>query len=165
MTELYIAKTFDFDAAHFLPHVPEDHKCRRMHGHTYRVRLGVGVVVADLGELDVRQVACVLATRETGTIPYSREPLRRALGASHGMLIDYADLARAWEPMHALLDHRVLNEIEGLSNPTTEQLAVFLSERLVIPYPCAGSGAVQDRFVTLRVYESATTYADLRWPL
>lgn len=28
-----------FDSAHRLPNVPEDHKCRRMHGHTYRVRI------------------------------------------------------------------------------------------------------------------------------
>jgi 6-pyruvoyltetrahydropterin/6-carboxytetrahydropterin synthase len=34
-----IAKHFTFDAAHFLPTVPEHHKCRRMHGHTYGVEL------------------------------------------------------------------------------------------------------------------------------
>lgn len=34
-----IAKEFTFDAAHYLPTVPEGHKCRRMHGHTYRVEL------------------------------------------------------------------------------------------------------------------------------
>lgn len=31
-----IFKSFTFDSAHFLPHVAEDHKCRRIHGHTYR---------------------------------------------------------------------------------------------------------------------------------
>lgn len=34
-----ISKTFDFDAAHRLPNVPEGHKCGRMHGHTYRVEV------------------------------------------------------------------------------------------------------------------------------
>jgi len=34
-----ISKTFDFDAAHYLPNVPQGHKCGRMHGHTYRVEL------------------------------------------------------------------------------------------------------------------------------
>lgn len=34
-----IAKHFTFDAAHWLPSVPEHHKCHRMHGHTYRVEL------------------------------------------------------------------------------------------------------------------------------
>lgn len=41
-----IFKEFTFDAAHFLPYVPEGHKCGRMHGHTYRV------VVAVTGEVD-----------------------------------------------------------------------------------------------------------------
>jgi 6-pyruvoyltetrahydropterin/6-carboxytetrahydropterin synthase len=34
-----IFKEFSFDSAHFLPNVPDDHKCKRMHGHTYRVRI------------------------------------------------------------------------------------------------------------------------------
>jgi len=36
-----IWKEFTFDAAHVLPNVPEGHKCRRLHGHTYRVRVFV----------------------------------------------------------------------------------------------------------------------------
>jgi len=34
-----IAKTFTFDAAHWLPQVADGHKCKRMHGHTYRVEV------------------------------------------------------------------------------------------------------------------------------
>jgi 6-pyruvoyltetrahydropterin/6-carboxytetrahydropterin synthase len=34
-----IAKQFTFDAAHHLPTMPEGHKCRRLHGHTYGVEL------------------------------------------------------------------------------------------------------------------------------
>jgi 6-pyruvoyltetrahydropterin/6-carboxytetrahydropterin synthase len=30
-----------FEAAHFLPNVPDGHKCRRLHGHSFRVRLVV----------------------------------------------------------------------------------------------------------------------------
>lgn len=36
-----IWKEFSFDAAHLLPNVPEGHKCRRLHGHTYTVRVFV----------------------------------------------------------------------------------------------------------------------------
>ncbi len=36
-----IWKEFTFDAAHRLPNVPEGHKCRRLHGHTYTVRVYV----------------------------------------------------------------------------------------------------------------------------
>jgi len=41
-----ITKSFRLDAAHWLPNVPEDHKCRRLHGHTYNIVLGLE------GELD-----------------------------------------------------------------------------------------------------------------
>ena len=34
-----IFKDFNFDSAHRLTGVPEDHKCARLHGHTYRLRL------------------------------------------------------------------------------------------------------------------------------
>lgn len=43
-----ITKSFRFDAAHHLPAVPAGHKCGRLHGHTYVVRLGLE------GELDPR---------------------------------------------------------------------------------------------------------------
>ena len=36
-----IFKEFTFDAAHWLPNVPAGHKCGNMHGHTYRVVVGV----------------------------------------------------------------------------------------------------------------------------
>lgn len=36
-----ITKSFRFDAAHWLPEVPSGHKCGRLHGHTYVVRLGL----------------------------------------------------------------------------------------------------------------------------
>ncbi len=39
MSQYEIAKTFAFDAAHQLDHLPETHKCSRLHGHTYRVEL------------------------------------------------------------------------------------------------------------------------------
>jgi 6-pyruvoyltetrahydropterin/6-carboxytetrahydropterin synthase len=36
-----IAKRFTFDAAHRLEHLPADHKCNRLHGHTYTVELEI----------------------------------------------------------------------------------------------------------------------------
>lgn len=41
-----IFREFTFEAAHQLPHVPEGHKCRRLHGHSYRL------VVAVEGEIE-----------------------------------------------------------------------------------------------------------------
>jgi 6-pyruvoyltetrahydropterin/6-carboxytetrahydropterin synthase len=34
-----IFKKFVFDSAHSLPNVPPNHKCKRIHGHTYRLTL------------------------------------------------------------------------------------------------------------------------------
>lgn len=115
-----ISKTFDFDAAHFLPKVPEGHKCRRMHGHTYRV-----------------EIICAGEVRDDG------------------MVIDYADIAAAWAPLHALLDHQTLNTIGGLENPTTEVLAPFILNHLE---PVLGS------LVAVKVYESSTTWCEVRKP-
>ena len=36
-----LIRTFTFDAAHRLVNAPEGHKCRRMHGHSYRVDIHV----------------------------------------------------------------------------------------------------------------------------
>lgn len=43
-----IFKEFTFEAAHRLPNVPEGHKCARLHGHSFKVRIWVS------GELDPR---------------------------------------------------------------------------------------------------------------
>ncbi len=36
-----IFKDFAFEAAHHLPNAPEGHKCRRLHGHSFKVRIFV----------------------------------------------------------------------------------------------------------------------------
>jgi 6-pyruvoyltetrahydropterin/6-carboxytetrahydropterin synthase len=76
---------FGFDAAHFLPTLPDTHKCRRIHGHSFRIAVT---------STDVSRLA---------------EPLR---------------------DIHGRLDHRLLNEISGLENPTSEYLAEWLSSEL-----------------------------------
>ena len=42
-----IYKDFSFDSAHFLPNVPAGHKCGRLHGHTFQLRI---VVTGPVGE-------------------------------------------------------------------------------------------------------------------
>jgi 6-pyruvoyltetrahydropterin/6-carboxytetrahydropterin synthase len=36
-----LRKTFQFEAAHLLPHLPDGHKCRRLHGHSFQVEIVV----------------------------------------------------------------------------------------------------------------------------
>jgi 6-pyruvoyltetrahydropterin/6-carboxytetrahydropterin synthase len=47
-----------------------------------------------------------------------------------GWLMDFAELKDRFEPLYQRLDHHYLNEIEGLDNPTSENLARWLWERL-----------------------------------
>lgn len=54
-----VSKVFRFEAAHHLPHLPEGHRCRRPHGHSYVVELHLAApeldgrgFVLDYGELD-----------------------------------------------------------------------------------------------------------------
>lgn len=45
-----IWKEFSFEAAHLLPNLPDGHKCKRLHGHSFRVRIFVtGDLDPDLG--------------------------------------------------------------------------------------------------------------------
>ena len=91
-----LRKTFQFEAAHHLPHLPEDHKCRRLHGHSFQVD-----IVVD-GPCD----------------------------SQLGWVMDYAEISQAFKPLWEQLDHHYLNEIEGLENPTSERVALWIWDRL-----------------------------------
>jgi 6-pyruvoyltetrahydropterin/6-carboxytetrahydropterin synthase len=110
MTRMELAKTFRFESAHLLPNVPADHKCRRLHGHSFRATV-----------------------RVTGAVdPHT------------GWVMDYADIARAFEPVRLALDHRHLNEIEGLENPTSEHVARWIWDRLKPALPLLSSITVAE---------------------
>lgn len=91
-----IFKDFSFEAAHLLPNVPEGHKCKRLHGHSYNIR----VVVAG-------------------------EP-----GERSGWVMDFGDIKAAFKPIYQQLDHYYLNDIEGLENPTSENIARWIWQKL-----------------------------------
>ena len=91
-----LVKEFRFEAAHLLPHVSADHKCKRLHGHSFRCEVAVQ------GEVN----------------PEVR------------WFIDYADISDAFVPIREKLDHNYLNEIPGLQNPTSENIARWIWERL-----------------------------------
>src|SRR5258708_18736766 len=39
--QIELRKTFQFEAAHLLPRLPRSHKCRRLHGHSFKVEIVV----------------------------------------------------------------------------------------------------------------------------
>ena len=52
------------------------------------------------------------------------------IDAHSGWLTDFAYIKQAFAPLHDLLDHRYLNEIDGLDNPTAENIARWIWIRL-----------------------------------
>lgn len=47
-----------------------------------------------------------------------------------GWVMDFGDVKAAFGPIHEQLDHHYLNEIPGLENPTTENLAQWIWAQL-----------------------------------
>jgi 6-pyruvoyltetrahydropterin/6-carboxytetrahydropterin synthase len=52
-----------------------------------------------------------------------------------GWVTDFAAIDRAFRPLHEQLDHRMLNDLDGLANPTCERLAHWIWQRLAPDLP------------------------------
>ncbi len=52
------------------------------------------------------------------------------VGETTGWVMDFADLTAAVKPVLEKLDHYYLNDVDGLENPTTENLARWIWKRL-----------------------------------
>ena len=61
--------------------------------------------------------------------------VRGPVGATTGWVMDFADLATAFAPVFDQLDHRYLNDVPGLENPTSEVLAAWIWDRLAPSLP------------------------------
>ena len=94
--KIELRKTFQFEAAHLLPNLPASHKCRRLHGHSFRVEIAIA------GECNPQL----------------------------GWVMDYAEISDLFKPLWEQLDHRHLNEVPGLENPTSENIAVWIWKKL-----------------------------------
>ena len=109
-----IYKEFSFDSAHFLPNVPEGHKCRNMHGHTYRLK----VVIE--GEPD----------------------------PTLGWLMDFKELKDKVGIVIEQLDHKLINDIKGLENPTAELITIWIWKQIRPVLPL---------LTRIELYETPTT--------
>jgi 6-pyruvoyltetrahydropterin/6-carboxytetrahydropterin synthase len=52
------------------------------------------------------------------------------VGAETGWIMDFGDIKAAFAPVFDRLDHQYLNDIEGLENPTSENLAAWIWAQL-----------------------------------
>ena len=96
-----IYKSFRFEAAHRLPNLPPEHKCSRLHGHSFEVEIYV------TGKID----------------------------AHNGWVMDFDVIKKTFRPIYDQLDHYYLNEIEGLENPTSENIARWIWRKLKTKLP------------------------------
>lgn len=89
-----IGKQYSFSAAHFLPKVPDGHKCKNMHGHNYVVEVEI----------------------------------RNEISPADGFCgnVDFYQVDESMAPILAALDHKLLNDIAGLENPTAENIASWI---------------------------------------
>ena len=112
-----ISQAFRFEAAHVLPNVAEEHRCRRLHGHSYRVEL-----------------------RLEGPV----DPVT-------GFVADFLAIEAVFKPLLDRLDHYYLNDIEGLENPTAENIAIWIWERTKMALP---------QLVSVVVFETQDCFAE-----
>lgn len=70
----------------------------------------------------------------------------------YGWITDFADITRAFALIHERLDHRFLNDIEGLDNPTSENLCRWIWERLQPHLPSLSKITVSETCTTACVY-------------
>lgn len=61
-----------------------------------------------------------------------------------GWVMDFADIKAAFKPLHDRLDHHYLNDIDGLDNPTSERLAVWIWEQLKPALPLLSEVVVHE---------------------
>lgn len=131
--EATIVKRFTFEAAHQLPN--HDGHCRRLHGHSYKVEVGV-----------------------TGTV-------RRPTGDSDdGMVVDFGVVSAVFkENVHAVCDHRNLNDVLDVPVTTAENIAGWIAETMGRALSLRiEEGAAAPRVSFVRVWETETGYAEVR---
>jgi 6-pyruvoyltetrahydropterin/6-carboxytetrahydropterin synthase len=92
---MLIYKELTFDAAHYLPSLSEGHKCKEMHGHTYRLKVWL-----------------------------------EGKPSAIGWVMDFSEVKKILQPVLDKIDHKVLNNVEGLANPTCELVAMWLWNEL-----------------------------------
>ena len=108
-----VGRTYRFESAHQLPHLPDGHKCKNLHGHNYRITV-----------------------------------VKRGTPDQRGFVQDFAEIDAEIAPLVKMVDHRLLNEVPGLQNPTAEVIACWFFDRIT-------------NCESVRVYENDDCWAEV----
>ncbi len=73
--------------------------------------------------------------------------------AAMGWVIDFGVIKCAFKPVEDAIDHQFLNDIPGLENPTSENLAKWIWDRVVPALPLLSKVVVRETCTTGCVYE------------
>jgi len=79
--------------------------------------------------------------------------VRGSANPQTGWVMDFADIKRTFQPLYDQLDHNYLNEIEGLSNPTSENLARWIWQRLRLALPELSQVVVRETCTSGCIYQ------------
>ncbi|HEV7920851.1 MAG TPA: 6-carboxytetrahydropterin synthase QueD [Thermoanaerobaculia bacterium] len=105
-----LVKDFDFEAAHLLPNVPAGHKCRRLHGHSFRGEVAVR------GEVDPRTGWLIdFAELKQVVDPIVRELDHYYLNDIPGLENPTSEMLAAW------IFRRLSGTVPGLYRVTIEE--------------------------------------------
>ncbi len=109
---------FQIESARFLPNLPKNHPCAKVHGHSFKIILKL------VGPLD----------------------------PEIGWVIDYHKISELMKPLLTRLDHQMLNEVEGLENPTSELLAKWIFDRMIKDIPLLKNVSIMETQFTECTY-------------
>ncbi len=69
-----------------------------------------------------------------------------------GWIIDFADIKGAFKPIEEKIDHHYLNEVEGLENPTSENVARWVWQQLQPSLPSLSKIVIRETCTSGCIY-------------
>lgn len=79
--------------------------------------------------------------------------IRGTVQSKTGWVMDFAEISSAFKPLYDQLDHKCLNDIEGLENPTSENLSRWIWQQLMPSLPGLSKIVVQESPESGCIYE------------
>ena len=116
---MVIYREYYINSARFLPNLKSDHICKRLHGHTYNIKIFV----------------------------------KGSVSPKSGFVMDVFDIDKYFEKIHKIIDHKVLNDIKGLENPTSENICVWIWGKLIKDIPNLHKIEITENAVTGFIYK------------